>query len=69
MFAVNQSQGIWPVWSDCENNFDKMGAISVAQCFKIQAGILSGPEALLVSSSLSSCRIPSIDIETGGIVG
>ena len=52
--------------SDCENNLEGIGAISVAQCFRTQVGMLPGPGALLVSNSLSSSWIPAVEIEIGG---
>ena len=52
--------------SDCENNLEGIGAISVAQCFRTQAGMLPGPGTLLVSNSLSSSWIPVVEIEMGG---
>ena len=54
-----------PVLSDCENNLERKGAISVAQCFRTQAGKLSGPGAFLVSTSLSSSWMPAVEIEIG----
>ena len=38
---------------DCENNPDRIGAISMAQCFKTQTGISSSILALVVSSYIS----------------
>ena len=46
-----------------------IGVISVAQCFSAQVGMLSGPGAFLVSTSLSSSWMPALVIEIGGIVG
>ena len=46
-----------------------IGAISVAQCFRTQAGMLSGPGAFLVSTSSSNSWMPTVEIEMGGIVG
>ena len=52
-----------------ENNLERIGAISVAQCFRTQAGMLSDPDAFLISTSLSSSWMPTVETEIGGIVG
>ena len=44
-----------------------IGAISAAQCLSTTDGISSGPGDLLVSSSLSNLKIPSVEIDMSGI--
>ena len=51
--------------SDYENNLERIGTTSVAQC---QAGMLSGPDAFFVST-LSNSWTPTVEIEIGGIIG
>ena len=48
--------------SDCENNLERIGTISVAQCFRTQAGMLSGPDTFFVST-LSNSWTPTVEIE------
>ena len=55
--------------SHCENNLETIGTLSVAQCFRTQARMLSGPVAgaFLVSTSFEySSWMPTGEI--GGTV-
>ena len=45
------------------NNFERIGAISVVQCFRTQAGILLDPDAFFVSTSLTSSWISTVKIK------
>ena len=49
IFAFNQSNGNFPVFSDCLKITSNIGAISAEQLLSIYGEILSGPWALLGS--------------------
>ena len=67
-FAKSQSWGRFPVRNVCENITCRIGARMLAFAFSILQGILSGPVALVMSTSDKSLAIPCVCIARGGIV-
>ena len=57
------------VESDWVNRLWRIGAIEDAQCFSMNAGILSGPVAFVMSRVSNSFCMPSVVIVSHGMVG
>ena len=68
-FAERQSTGTSPSTKVLLKISVRIGANSSAKSFKIRAGIMSGPDALLGLLFLSSYRTPSLLISMSGIGG
>ena len=66
-FALSQSDGICPVFSDCEKKTVKIEAISVAQWRSTKAGIQSGPDDLWVLSRFNWFSMPVTEKIINGI--
>ena len=69
MFAQSQSLGREQVRRDWEKRFWRIGARMSEQCFRMYAGMLSGPVAFVWSSFSSSFWIPFVVMSRLGIVG
>ena len=69
IFAERQSTGTSPSAKVLRKISVKIGANSSAKSYRIRAGIMSGPDALLGLIFLSSLRTPSLLISMSGIGG